>query len=231
MTTDIDAASNGHAGASARERVLDALGREFSPQSLRILEDAAISPEDARRFGITAVADVEHIPDEIYGPWNGFLGEAERGMIFTWKDLDREVPQYRPDEAITTPDGKTHKYLAPKESGTFLNHLRTPRSSTDPVLFVEGSKQGVSAAAWAPDGWGVVAVPGCNNWVGTDLTWADGRKVIILFDADFTSRPTTADQQRVYLAQQVTDYVDFVGYFSAADDRHKWLFRITGHLA
>ena len=187
MTTDVDASMNGHAGEGAGERVLDSLGREFSPQSLQILYDAAITPEDARRFGITAVADAEHIPDEIYAPWNGFLGDAERGMIFTWKDLDREVPQYRPDEAISTPDGKTHKYLAPKESGTFLNHLRTPRSTNDPVLFVEGSKQGVSAAAWAPDGWGVVAVPGCNNWIGTDLTWADGRRVIILFDADFTS--------------------------------------------
>jgi putative DNA primase/helicase len=187
MTADISVSANGHAGPGAEERVLDALGHEFSPQSLKILADAAITPDDARRYGITAVADAEHIPDEIFGPWNGFLGEAERGMIFTWKDLDRDVPQYRPDTALTTPDGKTHKYLAPKESGTFLNHLRNPLSSDDPVLFVEGSKQGVSAAVWAPDGWGVVAVPGCNNWVGTDLTWADGRKVIILFDADFTT--------------------------------------------
>jgi len=187
MTTDVDASMNGHAGEGAGERVLDSLGNEFSPHSLQVLYDAAISPEDARRFGITAVDCPDHLPDEIYAPWSGFLGEAERGMIFTWKDLDREVPQYRPDEALCTPDGKTHKYLAPKESGTFLNHLRTPRATDDPYLFVEGSKQGVSAAAWAPDGWGVVAVPGCNNWVGTDLTWADGRKVIILFDADFTS--------------------------------------------
>src|SRR5581483_3306514 len=40
---------------------------------------------------------------------------------------------------------------------------------------------------------GVVAVPGCNNWVGTDLSWADGRKVIILFDADFTSNRDVYD--------------------------------------
>lgn len=193
MTVDAHVSQNGHPGPGAEDRVLDALGREFSPVSLKILSDAAISPEDARRFGITAVAGPDHIPDEIYAPWNGFLGEAETGMIFTWKDLDRDVPQYRPDEAVRTPDGKTHKYLAPKASGTFLNHLRNPRSSDDPVLFVEGSKQGVSAAAWAPEGWGVVAVPGCNNWVGTDLTWADARKVIILFDADFTTNRDVYD--------------------------------------
>lgn len=192
MTADMDALQNGHA-VDAEDRVLDALGRPFSPASLAVLEEAAISPEEACRYGITAVSDIDHLPDEIYAPWSGFLGEAERGMIFTWKDLDREIPQYRPDEALRTPDGKTHKYLAPKNSGTFLNHLRSPRSADDPVLFVEGSKQGVSAAVWAPEGWGVVAVPGCNNWVGTDLTWADGRKVIILFDADFTSNRNVYD--------------------------------------
>jgi putative DNA primase/helicase len=193
MTADISVSSNGHAGAGAEERVLDALGNEFSPKSIKVLADAAISPEEARRYGITAVDGPDHLPDSIYSTWSGFLGEAERGMIFTWKDLDREIPQYRPDDALKTPDGKTHKYLAPTGSGTFLNHLRSPRGSSDPVLFVEGSKQGVSAAVWAPETWGVVAVPGCNNWVGTDLTWADGRKVIILFDADFTSNRDVYD--------------------------------------
>lgn len=193
MTADISVSSNGHAGAGAEERVLDALGNEFSPKSIKVLADAAISPEDARRYGITAVDGPDHLPDSIYSTWSGFLGEAERGMIFTWKDLDRDIPQYRPDDALKTPDGKTHKYLAPKESGTFLNHLRAPRGSDDPVLFVEGSKQGVSAAVWAPEGWGVVSVPGCNNWVGTDLSWADGRKVIILFDADFTTNRAVYD--------------------------------------
>jgi putative DNA primase/helicase len=194
MTTDIDVSANGHAeGEAGRLRVLDALGHEFSPESLRILSEAAITPEAAAQFGITAVSDPDHIPDEIYGPWNGFLGEAEQGMIFQWRDLGRTVPQYRPDEAVRTPDGKTHKYLAPKESGAFLNHLRDPVGPDDPYLFVEGSKQGVSAAAWAPEGWGVVAVPGCYNWVGTDLTWADMRKVIILFDADFTTNRDVYD--------------------------------------
>jgi len=193
MTTDAEIAQqNGHV-EGAQERVLDALGHPFSPESLRVLAESAITPETAARYGITAVADPDHIPDEIFGSWHAFLGEAETGMIFTWRDTDREIPQYRPDVAVQTPDEKIHKYLVPRDSGTFLNHLRNPVGPDDPVLFVEGSKQGVAAAAWAPEGWGVVAVPGCNNWVGTDLSWADGRKVIILFDADFTSNRDVYD--------------------------------------
>ena len=193
MTTDAEIAQqNGHV-EGAQERVLDALGHPFSPESLRVLAESAITPETAARYGITAVADPDHIPDEIFGSWHAFLGEAETGMIFTWRDTARTVPQYRPDVAVQTPDEKIHKYLVPRDSGTFLNHLRNPVGPDDPVLFVEGSKQGVAAAAWAPEGWGVVAVPGCNNWVGTDLSWADGRKVIILFDADFTSNRDVYD--------------------------------------
>lgn len=193
MTTDVHASQNGHPGPDAEERVLDAMGHPFSAESLRILAEAAITPETAARYGITAVADPDHIPDEIFGSWHAFLGEAETGMIFTWHDEEREVPQYRPDTAVETPDGKIHKYLVPRDTGTFLNHLRAPLTEDDPVLFVEGSKQGVSAAAWAPAGWGVVAVPGCYNWVGTDLTWAEGRKVIILFDADYTQNRDVYD--------------------------------------
>ena len=191
MATGVDPSMNGHVPDS-EDRVLDALGHEFSAESLRVLSEAAICPEDARRFGIRAVALPEHVPEEIDRFW--VIGdERGPGMLFEWRDLDKTVPQFRPDTAIRGSDGKDHKYVVPSGCGTFLSHLREPGSSDDPVLFVEGSKQGVSAAVWAPDGWGVVAVPGCNNWLGTDLTWANGRRVIVLFDADFATNRDVFD--------------------------------------
>lgn len=191
MTTDVDAMQNGHA-PNAEDRVLDALGNEFSAESLRVLAEAAISPEDARRFGIKAVALPDHVPEEIDRFW--VIGdERGPGMLFEWQDTDRTITQFRPDIPVRGSDGKDHKYIVPGGCGPFLNHLRQPGSSDDPVLFVEGSKQGVSAAAWAPDGWGVIAVPGCYNWLGTDLTWADQRRVIILFDADFSTNRDVYD--------------------------------------
>src|SRR6266540_3206276 len=191
MATGVDPSMNGHVPDS-EDRVLDALGHEFSAESLRVLSEAAICPEDARRFGIRAVALPEHVPEEIDRFW--VVGdERGPGMLFEWRDLDKTVPQFRPDTAIRGSDGKDHKYVVPSGCGTFLSHLREPGSSDDPVLFVEGSKQGVSAASWAPDGWGVVAVPGCNNWLCTDLTWADGRRIIVLFDADFATNRDVFD--------------------------------------
>lgn len=191
MTTEVPAAQNGHA-VDAEERVIDALGNEFSAESLRVLAEAAISPEDARRFGIKAVAHPDHVPEAIDRYW--VVGDDRGpGMLFEWHDGDRIVPQFRPDTPIRGTDGKDHKYVAPAGCGTFLNHLRQPADEDQPVLFVEGSKQGVCAAVWAPSGWGVVSVPGCNNWLGTDLTWAEGRRVVVLFDADFTTNRDVYD--------------------------------------
>lgn len=186
MTTDMDVSSNGHTGPDAQQRVIDALGNEFSAESLRVLSEAAIPYDRAAEYGIRAVAAPEHVPDEIDRFW--VIGDDRGpGMLFEWRDTDRTVMQFRPDTPVRGADGKDHKYIAASGSGTFLNHLREPAADDDPYLFVEGSKQGVAAAVWAPDGWGVVSVPGCNNWVGTDLTWADGRKVIVLFDKDLTT--------------------------------------------
>lgn len=190
MTTETHAASNGHA-PDAQDRVLDALGNEFSAESLRVLAEAAIPCERLSEFGIRAVALPEHVPDEIDRYW--VIGDDRGpGMLFEWRDTDRTVTQFRPDTPVRGSDGKDHKYVAPAGSGVFLNHLRTPGDDM-PVLFVEGSKQGVSAAVWAPEGWGVVAVPGCNNWLGTDLTWADGRRIVVLFDADFATNRDVHD--------------------------------------
>lgn len=173
--------SNGHVNHAA-ERVMDALGNEFTPKSLQLLDDGGIPIADALRYGVRAVRHPDHVPDEINRKW-----VKSAGMLFEWRDLDRTVIQFRPDLPVMEKgeDGKEtpHKYIFPGGCGTFLGHLRTPEDG-QPVLFVEGTKQGLCAAVWAPQGWGVVAVPGCQNWAGTDLTWAEDREIICLFDAD-----------------------------------------------
>lgn len=185
MTTDVDPSLNGHA-PDAQQRVLDSLGNAFSAESLRVLAASAISPENAVRYGVQAVAHPDHVPEEIDRYW--VIGdERGPGMLFHWRDLGRTVVQFRPDTPVTDGEGKEHKYVLPSGCGTFLSHFREPATDNDPYLFVEGTKQGIAAAVWAPQTWGVVAVPGCNNWVGTDLVWAEDRTVIVLFDKDLTT--------------------------------------------
>lgn len=167
----------------AAERVMDAFGTEFTPASLALLDDGGIPIAEALKYGVRSVRHPDHVPEEISRKW-----VKSPGLLFEWRDGDRTVTQFRPDIPVMDkgPDGKEtpHKYIFPGGCGTFLGHLRAPENDSDPVLFVEGTKQGLCAAVWAPDGWGVVAVPGCQNWTGTDLSWAEDRDVVCLFDAD-----------------------------------------------
>lgn len=177
--------SNGHV-TDAAERVMDAFGNEFTPASLKILDDGGIPLADALRYGVRSVRHPDHVPGEINRKW-----VKSPGLLFEWRDADRTVFQFRPDIPVMDKDPETgketpHKYIFPGGCGTFLGHLRAPQDDA-PVLFVEGTKQGLCAAVWAPEGWGVVAVPGCQNWTGTDLSWAEDRDVICLFDADVAS--------------------------------------------
>lgn len=166
----------------AHQRVVDALGNEFTAESLAALEQSAIPPGKLDEYGIRAVRHPDHVPEDISRYW--IIGEGRGpGMLFPWRDMDRTVWQFRPDEPVLDNRGKAHKYVLPNDCGTFLTHWREGEEG-QPVLFVEGTKQAVSAAVWAPEEWGVVGVPGCQNWVGTDLSWAEDKKVVVVFDGD-----------------------------------------------
>lgn len=151
---------------------------EFTESSLAELAKSGIPVERAVDFGVSPVRHPDDVPAEINRRW-----VQGPGMLFQWRDRDRTVVQFRPDVPVKDADGEECKYIFPAGVGPFLCHHREAKDD-NPVLFVEGAKQGISAAIWAPEGWGVVAVPGCNNWLGTDLTWAEGRDVVCLFDAD-----------------------------------------------
>jgi putative DNA primase/helicase len=184
--TDLIESNGSPAGTAEQvaERVMDAFGTEFTPASLALLDSGGIPIAEALRYGVRSVRHPDHVPEEIHRRW-----VKSPGMLFEWRDGDRTVTQFRPDIPVMDKDPATgketpHKYIFPGGCGTFLGHLRAPESESDPVLFVEGTKQGLAAAVWAPDGWGVVAVPGCQNWTGTDLSWAEDRDIVCLFDAD-----------------------------------------------
>jgi putative DNA primase/helicase len=181
MTTDTPVAQNGHA-PDAGQRVLDALGNEFTDESLRKLAEGAIPLDRAVGFGVRSVRHPDHVPEEIHRFW--VVGEGRGpGMLFPWNDLDRTVFQFRPDVPVRDEDGAEHKYIFPKDCGAVLNHLRQAQEA-EPVLLVEGTKQSLSAAVWAPEGWGIVGMSGCWGWRGADLGWCEDRKVMILMDQD-----------------------------------------------
>lgn len=168
-------------------------GAEFTETSLAKLTACAVSPEHARSRGVLPVRHPDHVPDSISRFWViGTGGSRGPGMLFNWTDGDRVVPQFRPDKPVVKDDGEEAKYIFPKDCGTFLWHLREGEPGA-PVIFCEGALKALAVDQWAPPEYGVVAFPGAQSWYGTDLSWAEGRKVALLFDADITSNPQVYD--------------------------------------
>lgn len=73
-------------------------------------------------------------------------------------------------------------------------------------LAVEGIGQHGAAASWAPDGWAVIGMNGCDGIHGetkkgpaSDLSWAEGAEVVLIFDADRFTNPNVrkAAEERV----------------------------------
>jgi putative DNA primase/helicase len=150
------------------------------------LNRQAITDAVLDEFGIVSTDGQENWPEEIHD----FFKAA--GIIFPWPTANGIVPQFRPDVPKQFGDDRPLKYVFPKDCGPFVTLLRTAEDGC-PTLVVEGSKQPLAAVSWAPEGWGVVGLPGCNNWVGADLTWADGQNVVLMFDADVASNRNVWD--------------------------------------
>jgi P4 family phage/plasmid primase-like protien len=161
-------------------------GRSLDPDHLELLTQAAIAPEIARKHAYTDSWDR-------YG----------RGIVFRWQAIDDpEVvnEQLRPDipPLLASVDGTTEdrrgaKYLfrSRAEGGTG-NLLWGVRPGTDPageIWLVEGTKQVLAAASWAPPEPEIIGMSGCHGWrsktgpvAGMDR-FTD-RRVVIWLDAD-----------------------------------------------
>lgn len=108
--------------------------------------------------------------------------ETGRGLLFRWFDGETEIYQGRVDPDKRTADGP--KYLWPAGASPVINRLREPTEGK-PILLVEGTCQHLAVASWA-DEVGVYGLMGCWGWSGCDLSWAEGRDVVVAFDADLT---------------------------------------------
>jgi hypothetical protein len=118
------------------------------PEHRRYLNDVAVSNAVIDAAGVYSVSKLDDLPTELRTmPTLARAIQARPLLVFLWTDGDRVIPQVKTwlDEP---------KYLQPGESGCVLWRLRES-SNGHPYLMVEGSKQSLAAASWAPDGWGV----------------------------------------------------------------------------
>ena len=158
----------------------------FSPESAKLLSDAAIDPGQAAQLGVREVTSVGDLPEfaRRYGD------EILPALAFSWRDVRGQVvEQVRPARPVLNGDGQLSKYLWPAGTRPVINVLR-PVPKPERVLIVEGTKQTLAALRYAPKKWLVLGIGGCSSWTvdgvanGDLAQLVDGLPITIIFDAD-----------------------------------------------
>lgn len=152
----------------------------------------AVDPDLAEKLGVRTVnsrADMEATGDD---NWVNFANFP--AILFPWTSPDGRVMfQARPDNPTVDNSGKPRKYVFGRGATPVLWALREV-DGADTALIIEGTKQGLAGASYAPAGVSVYSIAGCRMWQidGVpipDLAVLDGKKVIIVLDADAATNP------------------------------------------
>jgi len=160
----------------------------LSPDHAAVLDAAAVLPEVARSIGVRTADTVTDLPEDL-----AYLGQAVLpALLFPWREPSGQLrTQIKPVTPVTNGKGQQAKYLF-----GLGNHAQLVVGKADPdatrVLIVEGSKQVLAAASYAPAGTSVYGVLGCRGWskdgVPTpDLVVVEDREVFICLDGDVSS--------------------------------------------
>ena len=172
----------------------------ISDTHMAMLLGAAITSDVAISGGVYTAATVEDLPPEFH-EWPG--RRAVPGVVFPWRGFAGNViHQVRPDKPIQKQDDTEAKYVfAPGAEMVLHVHPMMDELVRDPkvpLVITEGTKQTLAAvsALIGDRDYAVVGMPGCYGWSQKRRQIADlkslatvlrGRKVYLVFDADWTS--------------------------------------------
>lgn len=123
------------------------------------------------------------------------ISSVEQGWVIPWTDATGTVPVGVFDRDKRPASGQKNTW--PKGETTHLNMLRVVEGSK--VLLVEGIKQHLAAASYAPADYSVIGMNGCDGvHAKTDLAWAKGKQISVIFDADrLTNQRVKGASERV----------------------------------
>lgn len=165
----------------------------LSDEHRAYLASQAVDPDLALKLGVRTVterADMEALANT---NWENFANFP--AILFPWRNPDGQIMyQARPDNP--TVDQKTQrprKYVFGRGEEPVLWAVREVEGS-ERIVIVEGTKQCLAAATYAPPGVSVYGIAGCRMWqvdgvpIG-DLAVADGKEVVVLLDADAAENP------------------------------------------
>lgn len=151
----------------------------------------AVDPSIATALGVrslTSRADTV----ELGGVWPNWANFP--AILFPWTSPDGRVEyQVRPDTPTEDQRGKARKYVFARDMTPALWAVR-PVENPRRVVIIEGTKQCLAGASYAPPGVAVYGMAGCRMWQvdGTpipDLAVVDGFEVVVILDADAATNP------------------------------------------
>jgi hypothetical protein len=165
----------------------------LSTEHRAYLASQAVDPDLAEKLGVRTVnnrTDMEATGDD---NWVNFANFP--AILFPWTSPDgRVMYQARPDNpTVDQKSGKPRKYVFGRQAQPVLWALREV-DGADTALVIEGTKQGLAGASYAPAGVSVYSIAGCRMWQidGVpipDLAVLDGKKVVVILDADAATNP------------------------------------------
>jgi DNA polymerase I-like protein with 3'-5' exonuclease and polymerase domains len=139
---------------------------------------------------VNSRADMEATGDD---NWVNFANFP--AILFPWTSPDgRVMYQARPDNpTVDQKSGKPRKYVFGRAAEPVLWALREV-DGAETALVIEGTKQGLAGASYAPAGVSVYSIAGCRSWQVDgvpipDLAVLDGKRVVVLLDADAATNP------------------------------------------
>lgn len=157
------------------------------------LASQAVDIELAEKLGVRTVnsrADMEATGSD---NWVNFANFP--ALLFPWTSPDgRVMYQARPDNPTNDQkSGKPRKYVFGRGEEPVLWAVReVPRPRQ--IVIIEGTKQCLAGASYAPADVSVYGIAGCRMWQidGApipDLVVADGMDVVVILDADAATNP------------------------------------------
>lgn len=163
---------------------------QLTEEHAEFLAAQAVDLELAVSLGVRSLVTREDNPQE--GVWGNWANHP--AILFPWRNEAGDVQyQVRPDNPTKDTRGRDRKYAFAKDAPPILWAVR-PVPTAERILIVEGTKQCLAAASYAPPGVGVYGIAGCRMWQIEgrpipDLIVADGREVIVILDADAADNP------------------------------------------
>jgi hypothetical protein len=195
----------------------------LTPDHEAYLASQAIDTDLARSLGVrslTSPQDTAGLGD-VWVNWANFPA-----ILFPWTSPDGRVEyQVRPDKPTKDSRGRDRKYVFRKGMTPVLWAVRPVRGSTK-ILIVEGTKQSLAAASYAPAGVSVYGIAGCRSWQINgapipDLGEVDGCDVTVILDADAASNSEVYDAGMALSATLVLEGADKVLFarLTGADEK------------